>query len=633
VRVDRGGGVDPHFADRSDRVYFLERKQTLTKDPRTLVSTRLDGTKKREHAKTEAGVRMRISPDGRHIAWSERHRTWLAPWVETGKPVQLGPGKGGVPVVQLSRWSGFDLQWSGDSERLVWLLGPAMYERTVADAVAKLAGGDAKKDDAKKGDAKKDDAKKDDAKKDDALPLADAKIVRTPISFRAAHHAPRGRVAFVGGRVVTMDPKRGAKLTEQVIEDGVVLIHGGRIEAVGKRDEVAIPAGAKRFDARGMTIIPGLVDVHAHGAQGAHGITPERAWLLDAMLAFGVTTMHDPSNDSRAVFAARERVMAGLTPGPRIFSTGTILYGAMGHYHAPVDSVQDAVLHLFRLREMGAISVKSYNQPRRDQRQQVLAAARRLKMMVVPEGGALFQHNMTQVVDGHTGVEHALPVGRLHDDVLQLWSQTAVGWTPTLGVAYGGLGGEHYWYQHTRVDEHPRLRRFVRPDSLRASGRWPAKHAPEADYNHIFVAADCKRLVEAGGRVQLGAHGQREGLAAHWELWMLAQGGMTPLQALRAGTLDGARYLGMDGDIGSIAPGKLADLAIIEGDVTRDIRRSEHVRWTVAHGRVYAAATMAQLAPTERPAPTYFFSRADFGAGASDAQTRALGSCHGCDRH
>src|SRR6185503_20947798 len=135
--------------------------------------------------------------------------------------------------------------------------------------------------------------------------------------------------------------------------------------------------------------------------------------------AFGVTTLHDPSNDTDTVFAASELQRAGLITGPRIFSTGTILYGANLPVTATVDNLEDARSHLRRMKAVGAFSVKSYNQPRRDQRQQIVAAARELNMMVVPEGGSLFEHNMTQVVDGHTGVEHTIPVAKIYADVRQ----------------------------------------------------------------------------------------------------------------------------------------------------------------------------------------------------------------------
>lgn len=186
-------------------------------------------------------------------------------------------------------------------------------------------------------------------------------------------------MAVVGGRIVTM---RG----DEVIEDGTVVLEGNRIKAVGPRASVAVPAGAYVVDAKGKTVIPGLIDVHWHGPFGSDGIIPQRNWVTYASLAYGVTTLHDPSNDTDTVFAASELQRAGLITGPRIFSTGTILYGANAPFTATVDSLEDARSHLRRLKAVGAFSVKSYNQPRRDQRQQIIAAARELGMMVVPEG-------------------------------------------------------------------------------------------------------------------------------------------------------------------------------------------------------------------------------------------------------
>jgi imidazolonepropionase-like amidohydrolase len=312
-----------------------------------------------------------------------------------------------------------------------------------------------------------------------------------------------------------------------------------------------------------------------------------------------------------------------------VFSTGTILYGAKGAgYTATVDGVEDALSHLRRLKAVGAISVKSYNQPRREQRQQVLEAGRQLGVMVVPEGGSTFMHNMTMLVDGHTGVEHAIPVKEAYNDVLQLWSGTKVGYTPTLGVAYGGPSGERYWYANTDVWANERLLAFAPRERIDAASR-RRETIPEEEYNHDDAARFAKSLVDAGGTVQIGAHGQREGLAAHWEIWMLQQGGMTPHEALRSATLHGARYLGLDGDIGSIAPGKLADFAVIEGNPLVDLRLSEAVTYTVLGGRVYDSATMDQVWPDPTERPSLYFQDGTVPANPDAAE----GHTCGCDRH
>jgi imidazolonepropionase-like amidohydrolase len=232
-------------------------------------------------------------------------------------------------------------------------------------------------------------------------------------------------------------------------------------------------------------------------------------------------------------------------------------------------------------------------------------------MMVVPEGGALFQANMSMVMDGHTGIEHALPVGSIYDDVVQFWSQTRVGYTPTLVVAYGGLGGENYWYRHTDVWANEKLLTFVPRRRLDARARRPV-HAPDEEWNHVAAASAATLLDRSGVIVNIGAHGQREGLAAHWEMWMFEQGGMTPLASIRTATLNPARYLGMDAEIGSLEPGKLADLIVIDGDPLEDLRVSERVTYTMVNGRLYDAATMNQIGnhPGERGRFWWEMSRA-----------------------
>ncbi len=550
-------GFRPQFGASSERVFFTK----LSDEKRILSSLEMDGSDPRDHLQSEYATEFAVSPDERWVAFSERFNAYIAPFARTGRLVEIGPKSKAIPIAKVTRDSGEYLHWSGDSRSLHWSLGPELFTRGLTDAFQFLDGAPEK------------------------LPEPPESGVN--ISFTAPYDTPSGKIALVGGRVVTM---RG----NEIIEDGTVLLEGNRILAVGARDSVPVPADALSLDVTGKTLLPGLIDVHAHGAQGEGEIIPERNWVHYAGLAFGVTTIHDPSNDTSTIFAASEMAKAGLVTAPRIFSTGTILYGATAPFTAEINSLDDAKSHLRRMKAVGAFSVKSYNQPRRDQRQQIMAAARELEMMVVPEGGSLFEHNMTMVVDGHTGIEHSIPVAKIYKDVVQLWSQSKVGYTPTLIVAYGGIWGENYWYQHTNVWENERLATFVPRSEIDPRSR-RRMMAPEEEFNHFNSARNCKILRDAGVSVQVGAHGQREGLGAHWELWMLVQGGMSPWEALRAGTLDGAKYLGLDRDLGSLEAGKLADLIVLEKNPLENIRNSTSIVYTIVNGRVYEASTMNQV--------------------------------------
>jgi Tol biopolymer transport system component/imidazolonepropionase-like amidohydrolase len=571
VRI-RGGVSNLHFGAASDRIYFTGSDGGRS----ALQSVDLDGQDERTHLRSQWAGDFRVAPDGRHVAWVERFQAYVRPFVAAAGPVDVGPSSRDIPQARVSADAGDFVHFSGDGRTLHWSLGPELFSVALTDVFAHLRDGVS-------GDAGEAGGV--------ALPVAEG--IR--IGPRAASAVPSGSVAFTGARIITMRD-------DEVIENGTVVVEGNRITAVGPAASVEVPAGAHVVDASGRTIMPGIIDVHWHGPHASGGIVPERNRVKYAALAFGVTTIHNPSTGSHDFFTASEMARSGAFVAPRLFATGQVLYGATTAGTAEVNSLADARQHLRRLGAYGAISVKSYNQPRRNQRQQLLQAAIEEGIMVVLEGGATFMHNMNMIADGHTGIEHSLPVENVYDDVIQFWSQNpGVGITPTLVVGFGGLWGEEYWYSKTNVWENERLVQFSPPLQIEARSRRRLQ-VPDNEWGHIRTAAHTNQLFQAGIGVQLGAHGQQQGIDAHWELWNFGLGGMPNHDALKVATIQGARYLGMDAHIGSLEVGKLADLIVLDANPLDDLRNSEQVRYTMVNGRLFDAHTMNEVGnhPRER---------------------------------
>lgn len=584
-RISKDGSA-PQFGASGDELFFTRTSSTSEVEQRfSLMRLNLRDRSETEVARSDAASEYTVSPDGQWLGFVERFHAYVMPLPsvqgQAGKAITVGAKMDALPVRQLDVNAGSALHWSGDSQQLHFTLGDELF-------TANAQGKD--------------------------------KATSRKIGFEQTSDKPSGKIALTGARIVTMKGQGD----EGVIEGGTIVVDGNRIVAVGK--DIPVPADARRVDASGKTIVPGFIDAHWHGAMMDAGIIPQQSWVNLASLAFGVTTLHDPSNNNAAIFTQSEMQRAGLVLGPRIYSTGTILYGARTPFYSNVNSLDDALTHLNRQKAEGAISVKSYQQPRRDQRQQVLEAARQTGMMVVPEGGSLFQNNMSMVVDGHTTVEHSLPLAEVWDDVKQLWSQTAVGYTPTLNVGYGGLDGEHYWYARTEVWKHPLLSRYV-PRTVLEPRSVRRETAPEEDFNIIRVARTATALSRAGVNTSIGAHGQREGLGTHWEMWMFVLGGMTPMEALRTATINPARNFGFDKDLGSIEPGKLADLVVIDGNPLADIRQSDRIAQVMQNGRLFDAMTMNQIAPVAQVRKPLFFEGAD--GQTMPIDSHALETAHG----
>ena len=488
-------------------------------------------------ARWQKALEVAVSPSGEAVAWVEDHKVWRAPLPWTASvPLELGPESQPVPVTPVSEEAGTWLSWTGDT--LTWTTGP---ELTIGEQEVRL----------------------------------EARLPRPN---------PTGQWAYVNVRAITMGP-------EGVIEGATVIVDGDRIVSVGTAPP---PEDLRTVDARGRTLVPGLIDVHAHLHYGASDAHPQRSWRHEITLAYGVTTVHDPSAPDDVVFGSAERIAAGLERGPRVYSTGSVIYGAKARGRSRVDTLDDAYFHVRRMAAMGAISVKNYQQPGRDQRQWLVQAAREEGLNIYPEGGGDLFMNLAMLGDGHTGIEHALPVAPLYADVIGFYAATGAGYSPTLLVAYGGPSGERYFYGTEELLGDEKFLRFTPSEVVdRVARRTPAQ-VRDGDWHHKSVARTAAELQQAGVPVVLGAHGQLQGLGPHWELWALGEG-LGAEGALRAATIDAAWYLGLERDLGSLEGRKLADMVLLEGNPLHDLRATLEIVEVVQGGVRYDGASLDRL--------------------------------------
>jgi len=568
-------GAFPKFSPDGQRIYYMLGGYLFGKLKKAYCSVDLRGKDKRVHFQSKYSNQFAISPDNKWLAFTELYDVYIMPFSETGQTFDLSAKQKALPLAKVSDDAGLNLQWRQNSSALSWMMGEELYTVELQQAFDFLEGSPDS--------------------------IGQIKMDTIAIELKLETDRPEGSLAFINAKIITMNG-------EEVIEKGGILINGNRIEAVGSMDVLNIPQDVKVIDAEGKTIVPGFIDTHAHLNAFRYGITPQKEWPYYANLAYGITCTHDPSSNTEMSLSNSEMVRAGHMVGPRIFTTGTILYGAEGDFKAVINSYEDAHSAIHRTAAFGAFTVKSYNQPRRNQRQQVIKAAREQEVMIYPEGGSTFFHNMTMILDGHTSVEHNIPVAPLYNDVLQLWGASQTANTPTLIVNYGGVNGEYYWYQHSKVWENEKLLKYT-PRKIIDSRSRHRKMIPQEEYEngHILSAQSCKKLVDNGVHVCVGGHGQLQGLGAHWEMWMLAQGGLSNFEVLRAATLHGAQYIGMGDDLGSLEKGKLADLVVLEEDPLQDIQNTQTVKYTVINGRVYDTETMNEIGNYDSPRNKFFW--------------------------
>lgn len=582
-------GVAPMFSPDGKRIYYSLETYVDHETVTTLESVDLNGLDKRIHVKTRDAdtSELRLSPDLRWLAFRDRQQYYVARYRETGSSVLLTADGKSMPVSRVSDLGGYALTWSADSRRMHWAVGDMLYTASL-----------------------------DDRFRDGVQP----KLVKQSAGLEVPVDAPAGDVAFTNGRIITM-------AGDEVIERGTLVVRGNRIAAVGAADDVAIPAGAKVIDVSGKTLMPGLIDMHGHINNcyyTSSGLMPQKQQSRYADLAYGVTTNYDPYTSELPSYSQSEMTLSGDMVGPRAIESGFIAFGRSGkgdNAFIPIESYEDARVLMERKRALGGIIVKSYKQPMRSQRQQLIKAGRELGVMVDVEGESNFFNDVTMILDGQTNLQHNMPVPNYYEDVVQLMKHGTTPHTPVLVIAFGELFGENYIYQHSRLWDDPKAQTFIQVTTSGYSPLAPGHYAPPYvrgmttiqatdelyDIGFRSVSRSIKKLDDAGVTINAGSHGEASGVALHWEMQLLTQGGMSNMHALRTGTINGAKTLGFEGQIGSLETGKLADVIVLDANPLEDIRNSNTVRYTMVNGRLYDSYTVNEVGNYDRPRGKFYW--------------------------
>jgi Tol biopolymer transport system component len=608
----------PHVGPDPERIYVWAGSDGL-------ISMRFDGTDVRPVVKVTAPSSGRggpstpdevvLAPDGTHALVRANRNVFMVtvpPYMGTA-PTVSAASSSAMPRWRLTDIGGDFVGWNADGSQAFYSIGRSFFlwdlarEAEVSAAAEAAAEAEEAAEEAGADDPDTAGGDPDAADDPEAQEEQEAEEEEEEDLSYAAHRVdveivvpkdkPEGTVVLRGARLITM---RG----DEVIEEGDIVVTDNRISAIGPSGEVDIPDGAEVLDMSGKTIYPGLVDIHAH-TWVAWGVHRGQVSQFLAQLAFGVTTQRDPQTSSEDAMTYFDLMEAGELIGPRVYSTGPGIFS-----NDNIRSLDDARDVLERYSEhYNTKTIKQYLAGDRKVRQWVIMAAHELGLTPTTEGGSNFTMNLTLMQDGYAGLEHTLPISPLYEDVIELGRFSGITYTPTLIVAYGGPSGRQYYLTHVNVDENERLRTFTPHDEL---DKWKATQWYRDDqYVHFLHAEHMKRWIEAGGKLGLGSHGEVQGIGTHWELWMMASGGMDNHDALRMATLDSADAIGLAGDLGSLDVGKLADLQVLDENPLEDLHNTTSISHVMKNGRLYEADTLTEIWPRQKPLPEMWWWRVE----------------------
>jgi Tol biopolymer transport system component len=618
----RGAGT-PHFTHDKDRIYVYT--------PQGLVSLRYDGTDRRTHLQVKGqGIfyaeepvsadDVQASPDGQWVLAHVMNQLYVTAMpVVGGEAPTVNVTSPSVPVKRLTDIGADYFGWADDGKTITWAVGASFFREPLSAISfeppkeekkegekkdSEKKDGDAKnsekKEDTGQAETKKDEKKeeKKEEKKPEKLKEQDKNVQEIAVDLEVPRKTPKGTVVLRGATVITMTGELGH---EQVLQNADVVVENNRIKSVGPKGTA--PAGAKVIDVRGKTIVPGFVDTHAHWTEIRRGILDTQNWAFLANLAYGVTSGLDVQTGTNDMFAYEDLVDSGDIIGLRAFSTGPGVFS--DNNFQSLEEVK-GVLTKYK-KYYGTHNIKSYVVGNRKQRQFMVQASKELEMMPTTEGALDLKLNLTHVIDGFHGNEHTLPITPLYKDVLQIFAQSGISETPTLIVNYGGPFGEDYWYENTNVHDDVKLNHFtphrIIDEKTNRRGGWFRKN----EFAFPKLAAQMAKLERAGGLVGIGSHGQLQGLGYHWEMWMLASGGMAPMEVLRCATVNGSKIVGRPQDIGTIEAGKLADLLILDKNPLDDIHNTNSVHWVMKNGELFEGATLDEIWPEQKKLEPLFF--------------------------
>jgi imidazolonepropionase-like amidohydrolase/Tol biopolymer transport system component len=544
------GGRSPHFTSDPNRIYVTTNNG--------LVSMRLDGLDRKTHFRitgTGPGPNppgaddIMLSPNGTQAFVNLQNRHYLVTVPKAGKEtlrISIAGKDSSVPVQKMSEEGGDYLTWSRDGNTLMWGWGTKFYRQSLSETSPQIV----------------------------------------DVDLQTPRARPAGSTLLRGAKIVTM---KG----DEVIARGEILITNNRIAAIGTR--VQAPADPHVIDVTGKTIVPGFVDTHSH-MWPSRGVHQTQVWQYLANLAYGVTTTRDPQSSTTDVFAYDDLVQAGQILGPRILTTGPGVFSRSG-----LDDKEATRRFIKRYKEAyGTNTIKNYMPGDRIVRQWVIIAAKEFGLMPTTEGGLDLKLDLTHMIDGMSGHEHSLPIQPLYKDVTEFVARTKTFYTPTTLVAYGAPWTENLFFETTDVHGDEKLRKFIPHELLDTMVRRRRQWFTAEEYGNKGIAKGVADVVKAGGRAGVGSHGQMQGLGYHWELWSIHSGGLTNLEALRVATAFGAEAIGMLQDVGSLEPGKLADLVVLDKDPLEDIRNTNTIRYVMKNGEIFDGNSLDRVWPNPK---------------------------------